>query len=71
MTWPDRRVRAYGRARVKAEGVIAGAVTIELSGDAADHRPEDLASLLAERLGERIDLVLSFQPVYRGLSVDE
>jgi uncharacterized hydrophobic protein (TIGR00271 family) len=46
-------------------------VTIALSGDAADHRPEDLASLLAERLGERIDLVLSFQPIYRGLSADD
>jgi hypothetical protein len=43
-------------------------VTIALSGDAADHRAEDLASLLAERLGERIDLALSFQPVYQGLS---
>lgn len=46
-------------------------VTIALSGDAADNRPEDLASLLAERLGRRIDLVLSFQPVYRGLSADD
>ena len=46
-------------------------VTIALSGDAGDNRPEVLASLLAERLGERIDLVLSFQPVYRGLSSDD
>ena len=46
-------------------------VTIALSGDAADNRPEDLARLLAERLGRRVDLALSFQPVYRGLSPDD
>lgn len=43
-------------------------VTVELSGEAGDKRPEALASLLAERLGKRIDLAVSFQPVYRGLS---
>jgi uncharacterized hydrophobic protein (TIGR00271 family) len=46
-------------------------VTVELSGEAGDKRPELLASLLAERLGNRIDLALSFQPVYRGLSPDD
>jgi len=39
-----------------------------LSGKAGDKRPEVLADLLAERLGKRIDLALSFQPVYRGMS---
>jgi uncharacterized hydrophobic protein (TIGR00271 family) len=43
-------------------------VTIELSGEAGDKRPEVLADLLAERLGRRIDLALSFQPLYRGMS---
>lgn len=43
-------------------------VTVELSGVAGDKQPEVLASLLAERLGKRIDLAVSFQPVYRGLS---
>ena len=38
------------------------------SGQAGDERPEALADLLAERLGRRIDLALSFQPVFRGMS---
>ena len=46
-------------------------VTIALSGEVGDKRPEVLATLLAERLGKRIDLALSFQPVYRGLSPDD
>lgn len=46
-------------------------VTIEVSGAAEEKQPERLAAMLAEGLGRRVDLALSFRPVYRGLAGDD
>jgi uncharacterized hydrophobic protein (TIGR00271 family) len=43
-------------------------VTVELSGLASSNEPAMLATLLADRFEERIDLAMSFRPVYRGQS---
>lgn len=46
-------------------------VTIELSGELRQQQPGVIAGLLAQRLGEQVDLAVSLRPVYRGLSGTE
>ena len=43
-------------------------VTIELSGQLTEENPSVLATMLAERLGDEVELAVSFRPIYRGLS---